>query len=186
MRRRACVGPCAMRAAVSHALVHFASSGVTACMRCGAWATKRPRRLLRQCPGVAHTYATRQVRKRIRMGLHPIEKLERRSHAGETPSNLRAAQIGCKSWSRSLKVRRPIEASGQDNGARCGNGRNRQSSQSMVRSAAASGLNKDAEPRRNRQFIMRAASGSSHPGAILAEAASRAWPRATPPRTAHS
>jgi hypothetical protein len=187
MSRRACVGPCAMRAASSHALVHYASSNVTACLRCGAWATKRPRMLLRQCPGVAPTYATRQARKRIRLGVHPIGKLVSRCRASETPSNLRDAQIGHRSWSNCLKVRRASEARAQVNGAGCGNARNRRESQIRARLAAAVG----SESSHKRQCVIRTDKSrgvvrSSDLCQLKAGRASSSRPLSMPLGTAHS
>jgi hypothetical protein len=112
LRRKVCTGPCAMRAASSHALVHLAGSGVTACLRCGAWATRRPRRLLRQCPGVAPTYATKEARKRIRLGLHPIAKVRKYGSIGDAPANLHGAQTGRSSWSKCLGKHAPKQSSG--------------------------------------------------------------------------
>jgi hypothetical protein len=102
LRRKACAGPCAMRAASSRALVHLASIDVTACLRCGAWATRCPRRLLRPCPGVAPTYATKQSRMRIRKGLHPTAKVRNQRQFGEAPKGLRSAQVGRASWMQCL------------------------------------------------------------------------------------
>jgi hypothetical protein len=55
-RRNACVGPSAMRAASSHALAYMSESRVTVCLRCGAWATRRPKHLLKRCVRAPPTY----------------------------------------------------------------------------------------------------------------------------------
>ena len=78
MRHRACIGPCAMRAASSHALYRISEHRVTACFRCGAWATRMPRRLLYPCQQRPTTAATSQALIRLRKGLHPTAKLRSR------------------------------------------------------------------------------------------------------------
>ena len=49
LRHRACIGPVCFRASTTHALHYLAQHRVTWCARCGAWATRVPRRLLKPC-----------------------------------------------------------------------------------------------------------------------------------------
>ena len=95
-----------MRAASSHALAHLAQCKVTAYLRCGAWATNRPRMLLRPCLGVAPTNATKQARQRIWKGVHPTAKVRGSHSAGEFPTNLHAAQTARSSWRACLAPQR--------------------------------------------------------------------------------
>ncbi len=69
LRQTPCRGSIAHRCHGTHRL-HFLT-GVTWCSRCGAYASKRPRALRSQCPGMAPTEARRNVLKRLRLGLMP-------------------------------------------------------------------------------------------------------------------
>lgn len=44
---------------------------LTACMHCGAWATKSPQGLCRPCPGAPHTAVAKTALVRLREGKHP-------------------------------------------------------------------------------------------------------------------
>ena len=132
-------GSGAMRAASSHALVHLASGGVTACLRCGPWATRRPRRPLRQCPGVAPTSGTKQARKRIRLGVHPLAKLQNHDCVADVPTNLHAAQTARCSWRECLGMHGQKEGDGRTNGPSKIKGRNAYENAAKSQAANAKG-----------------------------------------------
>jgi hypothetical protein len=111
MRHRACNGPCALRAASSHTLFYLAPHRVTACFRCGAWATRKPRHLLRPCPQRPPTcpqrpptIATAQALRRLQRGLHPTARLSKREN-GARARALNALQAGAATWRQALGVR---------------------------------------------------------------------------------
>ena len=72
-------------------------------MRCGAWATKRPNRLLRPCRQTAVTTAVAQALKRAHMGLHPTAPLGEAEIHAHRPIPLRAALEGRATWSATLR-----------------------------------------------------------------------------------
>ena len=103
LRHRACTGPCAMRAASSHALAYLPACGVTACLRCGAWATRRPQHLLKPCPRVPPSDAGKHALRRIKEGVHPLTQIRRDRVANGKVVTLAGAQRGITEWSSLLK-----------------------------------------------------------------------------------
>ena len=75
LRHSACRGPISLRASTTHTLRFSAAGSVTWCAKCGAWATRKPRRLLRPCCGASPSAGMAEALRRLQRGLHPLAKL---------------------------------------------------------------------------------------------------------------
>ncbi len=71
LMKEACGGDSYCKIDESHTLEH--TRGITWCTRCGAYTTRWPRRLLKECDGRPRTAAQRTVLKRLRAGMAPLD-----------------------------------------------------------------------------------------------------------------
>ncbi len=69
LRAKPCAGTLAAQCHPSHRL--RVNNAITWCTRCGAYTTRRPRRLRERCPGQPRSEAQRNVIRRLRLGLQP-------------------------------------------------------------------------------------------------------------------
>ena len=76
-RHRACRGPVCLRVSTTHSLCFASALSITYCARCGAWATRKPRKLHLICPMSPTTVAAQQALLRLRQGLHPSAPIHR-------------------------------------------------------------------------------------------------------------